>query len=78
MQRFRDSIKTLARLPERWPIAPENEFLSQVTVRQMLFGKKPNVYRVLFTIVEDEVRVLHIRRATMDLARREDLIGPDE
>ena len=31
---------------------------------QFLFGKKPNVFRALFTIHGDEVRILHIRRAS--------------
>jgi hypothetical protein len=30
-------------------------------VRQLLYGRKPHVYRVLFTIEGDVVRVLHIR-----------------
>ena len=77
MQRFRESIKTLAKLPERCPTAPENVLLDEVTLRQMLFGKKPNVYRVLFTVVDDEVRVLHIRRAAMDLATLDEILGAD-
>jgi hypothetical protein len=31
-------------------------------VRQLLYGRKPNVYRVLFTIEDDIVTILHIRR----------------
>jgi len=46
------------RHPERSPITAENRRL-----RHLLFGKKPNVYRVIFAIDEGArvVRVLHIR-----------------
>jgi len=33
------------------------------SIRQLLFGKAPHVYRVLFVVVNDEVRVLRIRHA---------------
>lgn len=32
-------------------------------VRHLLYGRKPNVYRILFTIEGDTVHVLHIRHA---------------
>lgn len=32
-------------------------------VRELLVGRRPNVYRVLFLIVGDEVIVLRVRRA---------------
>jgi hypothetical protein len=34
-----------------------------VELRETLFGKAPNVYRVIFMIDSDTVRVLRIRRA---------------
>jgi hypothetical protein len=45
---------------DRCPLAPENkEFPFEV--RQLLYGRKPHLYRVLFTIEGDTVVVLHIR-----------------
>ena len=32
-------------------------------IRPFLFGTRPNVFRTLFTIDGDAVRILHIRRA---------------
>ncbi len=34
-----------------------------VELREILFGRRPNVYRVIFLIDGDTVRVLRIRRA---------------
>jgi plasmid stabilization system protein ParE len=51
-------ILTLDKYPERCPITPEKK-----TLRHLLFGKKPNVYRIIYAIDERArvVRVLHVR-----------------
>jgi plasmid stabilization system protein ParE len=55
-----EAIASLDQLPERCPLAAENrEFPFEV--RQLLFGKKRHVYRVLFAVEDQLVRVLHIR-----------------
>ena len=62
------AILSLGRHPERSPVTPENGAL-----RHLLFGKKPNVYRVIFAIDRRAqiVRVLHIRHgARQPLPRR--------
>jgi plasmid stabilization system protein ParE len=74
LERFQAAIETLSELPERWPIAAETSLVS-APVRPMLFGKGRNVYRVLFSIVGNEVRVLHVRRAAIDIASLEELLG---
>jgi hypothetical protein len=55
-----EAIATLGTFPKRCPIAPENSRFP-FEVRQMLYGRKPHVYRILFTIDKDVVYVLHIR-----------------
>jgi toxin ParE1/3/4 len=52
------AILSLDRHAKRSPVTAENR-----AVRHLLFGKKPNVYRVIFAIDERArvVRVLHIR-----------------
>lgn len=35
--------------PRRCVLSPENDLVA-IEVRQLLFGSKPNVYRVLFTV----------------------------
>ncbi|MDP8982015.1 MAG: type II toxin-antitoxin system RelE/ParE family toxin [Acidobacteriota bacterium] len=55
-----EAIASLATFPKRCPIAPESsEFPFEV--RHLLYGRKPHVYRILFTIEHDTVDILHIR-----------------
>lgn len=71
LERFQQRIASLARLPERCPLARENHKVS-LEIRELHFGRYPSVFRVIFTIKQNEVRVLRIRRAQRrDLSRRE-------
>lgn len=58
------AIESLSAMPKRCPIARENQYFSK-EIRQLLYGKGRNSYRILFTITEAEdlstVRILHIR-----------------
>ena len=43
-------------------MAPErNEFSAEV--RQLLYGRKPHQYRILFTIKGETVQIIHIRHS---------------
>jgi plasmid stabilization system protein ParE len=53
-------VSTLSELPGRCPLAREAKSVP-VEVRQLLYGNKPYVYRVLFTITDDVVNVIRIR-----------------
>ena len=53
--------ETLTHFPLSQPIAPESEEVSG-EIRHMIFGR----YRILFEIVDNTVRVLHIRGAFVD------------
>jgi plasmid stabilization system protein ParE len=55
-----DVFALLREFPERCPVAPESAHFP-FEVRQFLYGRKPNVYRVLFTISGDTVTILHVR-----------------
>ena len=57
-----EAITSLSKLPERCTLAPESTCFP-FEVRQLLYGHKPHVYRILFTIDADVVRILHIRHA---------------
>ncbi|PYR72462.1 MAG: type II toxin-antitoxin system RelE/ParE family toxin [Acidobacteria bacterium] len=57
---LREAIASLSTLPTRCPVSPESQD-SPVEVRQLLYGRKPHVYRILFTIDRDVVQVLHVR-----------------
>jgi plasmid stabilization system protein ParE len=64
-----DAIASLSAFPKRCLLAPENTQFP-FEVRQLLYGNKPHVYRILFTIADDTVNILHIRHA-----RRKPLAG---
>ena len=72
LSRFHAALGTLSTSPERCSVAPEAELVGR-EIRQYLFGKRQHVWRALFVIQADEVRVLHVRRAAMDTATPDDL-----
>ena len=59
---LREAIASLSALPTRCPISAESRD-SPVEVRQLLYGRKPHVYRILFAVDGDSVQVLHVRHA---------------
>lgn len=72
LERFEAELQTIANFPERFQIAPENALVEH-EIRQLIFGRRQGAYRALFTIVGDEVQILHIRRAVRDWAGPDDL-----
>jgi plasmid stabilization system protein ParE len=54
------AIQTLETFPQRCPHAPENAFF-QEEIREHFYGKRVGTYRILFTIVDQTVHVLHVR-----------------
>ena len=61
-ERLLATLQTLRVDPDRCPLASENDYFSE-EVRQLLFGKRIGVYRILFTIADDTVAILHVRHA---------------
>ena len=55
-----DAFASLAEFPERCSIAPENSRFP-FEVRHLFYGRKPHIYRILFTIERNTVHILHIR-----------------
>lgn len=72
LRRFEEHLKTLRLHPERCGFAPENGKVKR-ELRQLLFGRKPHVYRIIFTMDGDIVRVLRIRRAARRPFKKKDL-----
>jgi plasmid stabilization system protein ParE len=66
---LQDVVASLAELPLRCPLAPENAVFP-FEVRHLLYGRKPHVYRILFTIEDQTVYVLHIRHGRRQPLRR--------
>jgi toxin ParE1/3/4 len=61
------AINSLEESPHRAPVAPEDSAL-----RHLLYGKKPNVYRIIYEAKKDTptVSVLHIRPPGRDTMPR--------
>jgi plasmid stabilization system protein ParE len=54
------TIASLQRFPERCPLAPESKFFDR-EIRQIFHGRRQHKYRILFTVTEKEVHILHVR-----------------
>ena len=65
----RQACQTLADFPLRCPIAPGNDSFDDET-RQLLYGN----YRILFTIKDDAVLILHVRHGSRRHVRPEETI----
>ena len=50
-------------MPERHPVAQDETELLGFTLRQMLYGHRRGVYRLLFSIKEDVVTLHYIRHS---------------
>jgi plasmid stabilization system protein ParE len=72
-----NAIATLQEKPQRCTLAVEHKIFPE-EVRQLLYGKSKNIYRVLFTIRDTTVYVLYVRhsaQAPLTLDNLDDLEG---
>lgn len=65
LDRLRTTIRKLADSPNQWPEAEEAEDLG-LDLREMLHGRRPHVYRILFTIEGDTIVIHFVRHASRD------------
>jgi len=61
-----DAIQSLEDKPERCGLAPESEWYPG-NLRQLLYGKRRGVYRILFEVRGNTVYVLRIRHGAQAL-----------
>jgi plasmid stabilization system protein ParE len=66
------AIRTLGNNPESCPLADETADLG-LDLRELLYGRRRGVYRILFTIEGQTVNVLRIRHAAQDRLSAGDL-----
>jgi plasmid stabilization system protein ParE len=66
------TIDRLSQDASVWPEADESAELNR-DLRCKLHGRKPHVYRILFTIDGDLIRVHRVRHAAQDRLTAEDL-----
>ncbi|NRP53621.1 MULTISPECIES: type II toxin-antitoxin system RelE/ParE family toxin [unclassified Marinobacterium] len=62
-----EKILSLEIFPESHPLAPENSEFEE-EIRQLLYGKA-SPWRVLFTVLNSKVYVLHVRHGQRDYWR---------
>jgi plasmid stabilization system protein ParE len=55
-----DTIGSLEIFPERCPIAPEDKFVN-LEICEIFHGRRQHKYRILFTMNDGVVHVLHVR-----------------
>lgn len=60
---LQEAIESLARQPERCALAPESDAFEE-PIRQLFYGRRHGTYRILFTIGDRKVLVLHIRHGS--------------
>ncbi len=58
-------VENLETDPNRYPAAEESVDLG-LDLRELLYGRRRNVYRILFTIAGQTVNILRIRHAAQD------------
>ena len=66
-----DVLRALSDFPHRCPLAPESADLDRFEIRHRIFGN----YRILFTIHEHRVFVLHIRWGGRRAAAPDELVS---
>ncbi len=65
VRRARQAARSLARRPERCPLAPESASFDQ-PIRELLFGTgNRGTYRLLFVVLDESVFVVHVRHGSM-------------
>jgi plasmid stabilization system protein ParE len=69
---IQSTLASLSQNPRRCGIAHESNKFS-FEVRELLYGRRANKHRVLFTIHDDVVLVLHIRHSARRDLTEEDL-----
>jgi plasmid stabilization system protein ParE len=74
-QWFRSLMNEIAKLqdkPRRFPMALEQDIFDE-EVRQFPYGKGRSKYRILFSIEEETIHILHIRHSAQSLLSEEDI-----
>jgi len=57
------AIAKLSQLPDRNPVAEEDSEQAGIILRQALYGRRPNVYRILYSVEGDTIALHHVRHS---------------
>jgi plasmid stabilization system protein ParE len=61
--RIYKTIGSLEAFPLRAPLAPGSKYLHH-EIREVFHGRRHYKYRILFTVTENEVHILHVRHGS--------------
>ena len=65
---LREAIESLSTEPLRRGLAPENDLFAP-EIRQLLYGRRSGIYRILFTVRGDVVSVLSVHHGARQMSR---------
>jgi plasmid stabilization system protein ParE len=73
-RRIKESIRSLSDMPNRCARAPESDKLG-IEIRQLIFGRRTGVYRIVFRIDESrqEVHILTVRHGATEAIQARDI-----
>jgi plasmid stabilization system protein ParE len=57
------AVAKLSKMPQRHPVAQEESEHVGITLRQMLYGRRPGVFRILFSVEGDTVTLHYVRHS---------------
>lgn len=77
LERFHEALQSLEHNPQRCSLAPEDRKCER-SLHQFLFGKGRNVFRSVFTVEDDIVWILRIRRAAQNELTNDEIGGPNQ
>ncbi|MFT7668753.1 MAG: plasmid stabilization system protein ParE [Planctomycetota bacterium] len=58
------AIASLSEMPERCSVIPEQRFFS-VELRQLLYGRKPHMRRIIFSVVGEKVFIVRYQHGSL-------------
>jgi plasmid stabilization system protein ParE len=71
LEGLQQAIFSLEKMPLRCSLAFENNFFAE-EIRQLIYGKGKNTYRILFTVIEQTVHILYVRHSAQQPLLPED------
>ena len=75
---YEAALQRLSEFADSQSLAPESEYATHDVRHAQFKTRRGRVYRILFTIVGDEARVLHVRGPGQNLVSVDQLRSPDE
>jgi plasmid stabilization system protein ParE len=67
-EELESAVYSLREFPQRCPLV-KRDWRVKFEARELFYGKKPHVFRILFRIIDEQVIVLRIRRGNQSPAK---------